>query len=140
MAAWPPAVRSRVRLYDRPALMAGMARATGAALDGLDHIRQSVADILGTPVGSRICRREYGSLLPELIDQPLTAATVLRIYAATATAIARHEPRLRLTRVSLAPGAAPGSATLTLEGERTDVPASAAATRLALTIQRQAIT
>jgi phage baseplate assembly protein W len=34
--------------------MAGMARDTGAALDGLDHIRQSVADILSTPMGTRV--------------------------------------------------------------------------------------
>ena len=41
--------------------MAGMARTTGAALDGLEHIKQSVLDILSTPVGTRAGRREYGS-------------------------------------------------------------------------------
>ena len=36
-----------------------------------DHIKQSIADILLTPVGSRIQRREYGSLIPMLIDRPI---------------------------------------------------------------------
>lgn len=38
----------------------GMSRHTGAALDGADHLAQSVADILGTPIGSRVMRRDYG--------------------------------------------------------------------------------
>uniref|UniRef100_UPI0026076D20 ATPase domain-containing protein n=1 Tax=uncultured Sphingobium sp. TaxID=316087 RepID=UPI0026076D20 len=29
-----------------------------------------VRDILTTPIGSRLMRRDYGSLIPELIDQP----------------------------------------------------------------------
>ncbi len=35
----------------------GMSRDTGEALTDLDHIRQSVRDILLTPVGSRVMRR-----------------------------------------------------------------------------------
>ena len=89
--------------------MSGMSRHSGQALDGLDHIRQSVADILGTPIGSRVGRREYGSLLPDLIDQPFTQANIQRLYAATAVAIGRHEPRLRLRSVELSAGATPGA-------------------------------
>ncbi|MCE1782060.1 baseplate assembly protein, partial [Enterobacter hormaechei] len=48
----------------------GMNRQTGRSLTDLDHVRQSVSDILLTPVGSRLERRTYGSLLPELIDWP----------------------------------------------------------------------
>ena len=112
--------------------MAGMSRSGGEALDGLDHIRQSVADILGTPIGSRVCRRDYGSLLPDLIDQPFTPANILRLYAASAVAIARHESRLRLRSVSLAAGARPGAATLTLIAERTDSATPNALARLTL--------
>ena len=35
------------------------------------HIKQSIADILLTPIGSRIQRRDYGSRMPELIDRPM---------------------------------------------------------------------
>ncbi|WP_402719017.1 hypothetical protein [Janthinobacterium rivuli] len=59
-----------------------MHAATGRSLTGLGHLRQSITDILTTPIGSRI-RRRYGSEVPELIDPPLNSATQLRIYAAT---------------------------------------------------------
>jgi len=46
----------------------GMNSQTGLSISEADHIRQSVRDILVTPVGSRVMRREYGSLLSALID------------------------------------------------------------------------
>ncbi|MGV6473532.1 GPW/gp25 family protein [Azotobacter vinelandii] len=104
--------------------MTGMSRTTGQTIGDLEHLRQSIADILGTPIGSRVMRRDYGSLLPELIDQPLNGATVTRLYAATATALIRWEPRVRLARVQLAHGSEPGSAVLTLEGHYIDSNAS----------------
>jgi phage baseplate assembly protein W len=88
---------------------------TGRALSRLAHIQQSLADILTTPIGSRVMRRNYGSEVPELIDQPLHGATVLRIYAATAHAVMQWEPRISLTGVQLERGM-DGSATLLLDG------------------------
>ncbi|RRV41181.1 GPW/gp25 family protein [Pseudomonas sp. p106] len=78
-----------------------MNRRTGSTLTTREHIAQSVEDILTTRLGTRIARREYGSLLPELIDQPLNETTCLRLYAATAMALLRWEPRINLTRVQL---------------------------------------
>ena len=76
--------------------MTGMNRATGKALgDEVEHIRQSVTDILTTPIGSRVKRRDYGSLLPELIDQPFNGITQLRMFGAVAVALMRWEPRGR---------------------------------------------
>lgn len=112
--------------------MAGMSRLAGTALDGIEHIRQSVRDILSTPIGSRVGRREYGSLIPDLIDQPMTPANILRIYAAAAVALSRHEDRIRLRRVGLTRGERPGAAQLTIIGDRTDVPPANARTRLVL--------
>ena len=71
--------------------MRGMSAETGASLEGDDHLRQSIADILTTPVGSRVMRREYGSELPFLIDQPMNPATRQALYAATAAALARWQ-------------------------------------------------
>ena len=48
--------------------MMGMHATTGRSLTGLGHLRQSVTDILTTPMGSRVQRRRYGSEVPELID------------------------------------------------------------------------
>ncbi|WP_121120064.1 GPW/gp25 family protein [Croceibacterium ferulae] len=114
--------------------MTGMSRNAGTELDGLDHIRQSVGDILGTAVGTRAGRRDYGSLLPQLIDQPMNGAGLLRVYAATALALARWENRLRLRRVQLAAGERPGAATLIIDAVRTDTAAGRAA-RLVLPLQ-----
>ncbi len=79
----------------------GMAASTGKPISGVDHIRQSIADILSTTIGSRVMRRDYGSLLPELIDAPINARTRLRVSAATATAIIKWEPRIRPSQISL---------------------------------------
>ena len=90
---------------------------TGRHIAGVEHLKQSIADIITTPLGSRLQRRTYGSLLPGLIDQPDNARTRLRCYAAIASALMNWEPRLRVTRVGMQSGAAPGQATVTLEGE-----------------------
>ena len=79
-----------------------MNRDTGRALDESDHIRQSIRDILTTPIGSRVMRRDYGSLVPDLIDQPTNPANRLRLMAATVMAIIRWEPRVQVTGATLA--------------------------------------
>ncbi len=93
----------------------GMDRATGAALGGDAHLAQSIADILTTPIGSRVMRRDYGSDLPELIDAPINPETVVDLYQATAEALARWEPRLSLARVQVSEARA-GHVVLRLEG------------------------
>jgi len=89
---------------------------TGARLSGIDHLRQSITDILTTPVGSRVMRREYGSRLYQLVDAPINRSTLLQLYAATAEALRRWEPRLKLTQVR-AVSAEPGRVVLTITGE-----------------------
>lgn len=81
--------------------MNGMNRTTGRALDSIDHLRQSIADILTTPIGSRVMRRDYGSRLPELIDQPDNGATRVRVISAVVDALMRWEPRLRVSSVAI---------------------------------------
>ncbi len=97
-----------------------MNRSTGAALATSAHISQSIGDILTTPIGSRVMRREYGSLLPDLIDAPFNYTTRLQAYAAVAMALMRWEPRIRLSRVQLSLGEQPGQAYLDVEGSHTD--------------------
>lgn len=81
--------------------MIGLDATTGAPLDGLDHLRQSVRDILTTPIGSRVMRRDYGSALPDLVDGNVSGLTLAQFYAATADALDRWEPRLRVTSVAV---------------------------------------
>ncbi|MCB5198596.1 GPW/gp25 family protein [Loktanella sp. TSTF-M6] len=96
--------------------MTGLSRHTGQRLTLDAHLAQSVGVILSTPKGSRVLRRDFGSDLPRLIDMPVTPATVIEVYAATAEAIDLWEPRLTLRRVSVTESAA-GRVILDLEAE-----------------------
>ena len=79
----------------------GMSRATGVLLPPPEHLRQSINDIITTPIGSRLLRREYGSLIPFLIDQPVNPSTKLKMMSAIATAIIKWEPRVKVRQVQL---------------------------------------
>lgn len=107
--------------------MNDMDRHTGKPCEGADHLRQSIADILGTPLGTRIGRRNYGSRIPELLDQPLNDLTRIRVFAAAALALLRQERRARIERIALEAGDAPSSVRLIVTGRRTDVAGSSAA-------------
>lgn len=80
----------------------GMSRETGRAITDVEHIRQSCGDILRTPVGSRVMRRDYGSLLFSLIDQPQTDALKLQIMCACYMALLKWEPRISISALTVA--------------------------------------
>lgn len=95
--------------------MQGMNRNTGKKLSGVDHLRQSIVDILTTPIGSRVMRRDYGSRLYQLVDAPINRALFVEVYAATAEALVKWEPRFQLSRVQVE-SAKPGQISIALEG------------------------
>ncbi len=95
--------------------MTGMHKVTGKRLSGIEHLRQSIVDILSTAPETRVMRREYGSDLHNLIDAPMNPSTLVSFYAATAKALDRWEPRIRLTRVRTE-AAQSGEIELTVEG------------------------
>lgn len=97
----------------------GMNRETGGTLTDLDHIRQSISDIFLTPVGSRVMRRQYGSLLSALIDQPQNEALRLQIMSACYMAILKWEPRVKLNAISFESDIS-GAMVVELSGNRTD--------------------
>lgn len=96
----------------------GMNSQTGLSISEVEHIRQSVRDILVTPVGSRVMRREYGSLLSALIDQPQTPALRLQIMAACYSAIQRWEPRVSLSTITVERGEDDGAMYVDMTGTR----------------------
>lgn len=79
----------------------GMSRSTGQRIDQTNHILQSVRDILMTPIGSRVMRRDYGSLLPFLIDSPINAYFIMQLRASVIHALMRWETRVTPTRIEL---------------------------------------
>ena len=95
--------------------MLGINAQTGQPLAGIDHLRQSVRDILTTRIGTRVMRRDYGSRLPALVDHPMTPRLAMDVYGAVAEALHRWEPRLRLSRVRIVSAVA-GRLVIELEG------------------------
>lgn len=107
----------------------GMNARTGLAMSEDEHIAQSIGDILTTAIGSRVTRRPYGSIVPELIDQPGNAATTLRLMAGCVSAINRWEPRVRINRITLST-AMDGTSVADIQGIRTDGAAAGSAISL----------
>ena len=94
-----------------------MDRTTGKAIGALAHLRQSVGDILTTPIGSRVMRHEYGSQVPMLVDQPDNRITQLRLLSAAASALMRWEPRLAVSNIEIErEPSTPGRALVTVYG------------------------
>lgn len=109
--------------------MIGVNAVTGEVLDGEEHLKQSIADLLMTEIGSRVMTRDYGSEIPRLIDSPINGQTLLEFIVAIHTALDRWEPRLIVKRVSFMAGldieaiaqqAAAGSIGIRLEGVYTE--------------------
>jgi phage baseplate assembly protein W len=96
-------------------MISGMCRNTGKLLGELAHLKQSIIDILTTPIGSRIMLRNYGSRLFELVDQPINDRLKVQVYSATAEALNKWEPRFRCKKISIEV-ANPGKIELLLEG------------------------
>lgn len=96
--------------------MIGMDRRTGQPLSGLDHLRQSIEDILTTPLGSRRYQPEYGSKLRRFVDLPVTAGWRSAVQAEVNRAIGRWEPRIRLESVRVT-AVLDGQITFSITGE-----------------------
>lgn len=74
-----------------------MNKNTGETIDSeIEHIKQSIADILLTAKGSRVMRRTYGSNLYKLIDKPISAQLLLQLSCACVIALTMWEPRIRV--------------------------------------------
>ncbi|CAM3517918.1 baseplate assembly protein [Rouxiella silvae] len=97
----------------------GMNSTTGKACEDEAHLRQSIADILMTPLGSRVMRREYGSAIPSLIDEPDNDVTRLRLISAAVIALWRWEPRITPSSVSFA-RSEQGALTMAITSQRSD--------------------
>ena len=79
--------------------MIGMDRHTGQPISGIEHLRQSMGDVLGTSLGSRRHRPEYGSKVRAFVDLPVNEGWKSAVQAEVASALGRWEPRLKLERV-----------------------------------------
>ena len=88
---------------------------TGKTISEIAHIKQSITNILTTPIGSRIMRRDYGSRLFERIDQPINGDLIAEIYSDVVEALFTWEPRFEVEQV-VVQSIEKGKITIDLEG------------------------
>lgn len=95
-----------------------MNKQTGRPLDTEAHVYQSIRVIIGTLIGTRIARRSFGSIVPLLIDRPISTSTLMLLRGAVFVAIARWEKRITLQSISFA--LSDGAVNMTLSGYLND--------------------
>ncbi len=78
-----------------------ISRETGLPISENEHIIQSLFDIATTEVGTRVMRRNYGSILIPSIDAPLNAITRMQIASSLTLAFAQFEPRAEVRAIQL---------------------------------------
>ena len=79
----------------------GMNPNSTGQLTDTDQLWNSVRDVLTTPLASRVMRRDYGSLLPDLLDSPQNETTRLQCMSAAMIALAMWEPRIALNGINI---------------------------------------
>ena len=88
---------------------------TGKSISEINHLRQSISNILTTPIGSRVMRRDYGSNLFNKIDRPINGELIAEIYLDIVESLFIWEPRFEIDQVSVQE-IVKGKITIDLEG------------------------
>lgn len=88
---------------------------TGADISEINHLKQSISNILTTPIGSRTMRRDYGSNLFNKIDHPVNGELIAEIYLDIVESLFIWEPRFELDQVAVQ-SIENGKITIDLEG------------------------
>ena len=96
--------------------MIGMDRNTGLPLSGVEHIRQSIGDIISTVPGERRMLPEYGCWVRRYVDLPVNEGWKGAVAAEVVRAVGRWEPRVKLNQVSVI-AITGGQITVRLQGD-----------------------
>ena len=70
-------------------------------VSGFDEISQAIQIILGTAVGERVMRPEFGSRLHELVFAPINEGTKARAHRYVKDALSMWEPRISLVKINV---------------------------------------
>ena len=87
----------------------------GKDISEINHLKQSISNILTTPIGSRIMRLDYGSNLFNKIDHPVNGELIAGIYLDIVESLFIWEPRFELDQV-VVQNIENGKITIDLEG------------------------
>ena len=70
---------------------------------GIEDIRQSLHIILGTTLGERLMRPDFGCNLEDQVFDAMNASMLSYVENLVKTAILYHEPRIDADRISVTP-------------------------------------
>jgi len=87
----------------------------GKNISEINHLKQSISNILTTPIGSIVMRRDYGSNLFNKIDHPVNGELIAEIYLDIVESLFIWEPRFELDQVAVQ-NIENGKITIDLEG------------------------
>ena len=87
----------------------------GKDISEINHLKQSISNIITTPIGSRTMRRDYGSNLFNKIDHPVNGELIAEIYLDIVESLFIWEPRFELDQVAVQ-NIENGKITIDLEG------------------------
>ncbi|UNM95511.1 GPW/gp25 family protein [Ignatzschineria rhizosphaerae] len=76
-------------------------RNTGLPISENEHIIQSLLDIATTAIGTRVMRRDYGTILVPKIDAPMNAEYRMLLMSSLMMAFTQYEPRIEIRRINL---------------------------------------
>jgi phage baseplate assembly protein W len=79
------------------------------------NIEESIRLILGTKLGERVYRPDFGSRLSELAFSPMNTETLLLIRLAIQDALVKWEPRIVLDGIYTEPDPLKGRVTITIQ-------------------------
>jgi len=92
--------------------MMAMDDETGKPIPERERIRRAIRDVVLTPVGTRLLRRDYGSDLLRLVDSPIGTSLRVSVAEAIMRALRAWVPNIKVTRVEMS-----GSESQATEGE-----------------------
>ncbi|MBI3726039.1 GPW/gp25 family protein [bacterium] len=69
--------------------------------EGIEHVKESIRQILGTPIGSRVMRRDFGSRLRQIVFQPNDSTIDTLVEHYVREAIERWERRALVGSVTV---------------------------------------
>ncbi|OLP20222.1 baseplate protein [Leptolyngbya sp. 'hensonii'] len=82
---------------------------------GEQNVEESIRIILGTTIGERASRPDFGSLLANLTFAPMNTDTLVMLCMAVEDALIRWEPRIILDDVQAEPDPVRGRVDLTIQ-------------------------
>jgi phage baseplate assembly protein W len=69
--------------------------------EGIEHVKESIQQILGTPIGSRVMRRDFGSRLHQIVFAPNDSTIDTLVEHYVREAIERWEKRVVIGPVTV---------------------------------------